>query len=582
MNSHNRCARLPISLSMLAGREAPSSIAANARRRSAWLVLIVLALLAFAAPAFASTHYVRVDGGDAIQCSGRADVAYPGTGSGLACAWKHPFLALPPGGTPRIAGGDTLIIGPGSYMMGLGAPGATSSSCVANWSYDCHMPAIPSGPSAALKTRILGKGYDQGCMAAPQLWGTERASPIISLDGSSNVEIGCLEITDHSDCIEMHCSNGACIGGASQISQCKRDNPPFGTWSAVGIQASASGNVWLHDLNIHGMANRGIVAGGLADWTVESVKLRANGWAGWDGDIGATSSNSGTLTFRRFDVSWNGCGERYPGGEIFGCWAQEEAGYGDGFGTAATGGNWVFEDSSFTHNTSDGLDLLYADGTGSITLRRVHAEGNAGNQLKTNGATSIVNSLIVGNCGYFAGRYNMSAGDNCRALGNAVSLGMPANTTVNLDYNTITSEGDCLILNGSGSGSHLNVRNNALIGAPDYWDGVHGTPQQTCLQYTDGPAIAVTFLRNLIWDVKGGACPSGSLCNTPPDIANSTLSNFNPLPMPGSALLDAADMSVANDHDLRSLPRPHGSGNDIGAIEFQGATDLVIFRNGFE
>ena len=560
----------------------PRSNASDTCGRSICCALLALVFVAFSFPTVAATRYVRTDGGDANQCDGSVDAAYPGSGNSFACAWKHPFFALPPGGTPRISGGDTLIIGPGSYMMGLGAPGTSSGSCVSSWSYECHMPSIPSGPSSAQKTRILGKGYDQGCPAAPQLWGTERATPIISMDGSSNVEMGCLEITDHSDCIESHCSNGTCAGGPSQISQCKRDSAPFGAWSSVAIQASASSNVWLHDLNIHGMANRGIVAGGLTDWTVESVKLRANGWAGWDGDIGAGSSNHGTQTFRHFDVSWSGCGERYPGGEIFGCWAQEEAGYGDGFGTAATGGNWLFEDSSFTHNTSDGLDLLYADGTGSIMIRRVRAEGNAGNQLKTNGSTSIVNSLIVSNCGYFEGRYNMSAGDNCRALGNAVSLGMPVNTTVNLDYNTITGEGDCLILNGGGAGSHLNVRNNAFIGAPDYWDGVHGTPQQTCLQFTDGPAITVAFTRNFIWDVKAGACPSGSICNAAPNMADATLSNFDPLPMPGSALLDAADMSIANGTDLRNYPRPYGSSNDIGAIEFQGAADLVIFRDGFE
>jgi hypothetical protein len=26
-----------------------------------------------------------------------------------------------------------------------------------------------------MKTRIVGKGFDQGCTAPPQLWGTERA-----------------------------------------------------------------------------------------------------------------------------------------------------------------------------------------------------------------------------------------------------------------------------------------------------------------------------------------------------------------------------------------------------------------------
>ena len=62
--------------------------------------------------------------------------------------------------------------------------------------------------------------------------------------------------------------------------------------------------------------------------------------------------------------------------------AEPRGGYGDGLGTGATAGNWVFEDSAFLHNTSDGLDLLYARAGSSITLRRVHAEGNAGDEIR--------------------------------------------------------------------------------------------------------------------------------------------------------------------------------------------------------
>ena len=47
----------------------------------------------------AATYYVRSDGGDASQCTGRSDARYPGSGSNQACAWKHPFIALPPAGT---------------------------------------------------------------------------------------------------------------------------------------------------------------------------------------------------------------------------------------------------------------------------------------------------------------------------------------------------------------------------------------------------------------------------------------------------------------------------------------------------
>ena len=69
------------------------------------------------------TYYVRMDGGDTTQCTGLVDAPYPGSGTGQPCAWNHPFQALPPYGTARIAVGDTLIIGAGNYRMGYGAPG---------------------------------------------------------------------------------------------------------------------------------------------------------------------------------------------------------------------------------------------------------------------------------------------------------------------------------------------------------------------------------------------------------------------------------------------------------------------------
>ncbi len=69
-------------------------------------------------------YYVRPDGGDAGQCNGLADTPYSGSGVGQLCAWDHPFRALPPGGLPRMSGGDALVIAAGSYRMGLGAPGA--------------------------------------------------------------------------------------------------------------------------------------------------------------------------------------------------------------------------------------------------------------------------------------------------------------------------------------------------------------------------------------------------------------------------------------------------------------------------
>jgi len=166
------------------------------------------------------TWYVRPDGGSTDQCTGRVNAPYPGSGTAQPCAWDHPFRALPPGGSPRISGGDTLIIATGSYMMGYGAPGA--DNCEAGGTWECFTPPIPSGPNQASPTRILGAGWDTGCARPPQLWGTERANFVLNLTGSNNVEVTCLEITDHSGCVEFHTTGNLA---------CQRDTPPFGPWA---------------------------------------------------------------------------------------------------------------------------------------------------------------------------------------------------------------------------------------------------------------------------------------------------------------------------------------------------------------
>lgn len=161
----------------------------------------------------AMTYYVRPDGGSQEQYTGRADAPYPGSGSGQPCAWDHPFRALPPGGPAHISGGDALISASGSYMMGLGAPGATE--CSSDYPWDCYMPPIPSGPDEQHPTRILGVGWNTGCAAPPELWGAERAYNIINLAGSSNVQIACMEITDHAGCVEFH--RGGWLASATAI-----------------------------------------------------------------------------------------------------------------------------------------------------------------------------------------------------------------------------------------------------------------------------------------------------------------------------------------------------------------------------
>lgn len=447
--------------------------------RRAALGLPALALAAFASAACAATtYYVRTDGGSAEQCSGKADAAYPGSGAGKACAWSHPFIALPPTSpehpvAPRIAGGDTLIIGAGEYVMGLGATPEGSPEMRACWSgyaTDCHMQPVPPGPDAAHKTRVLGAGWDRGCPKPPTLWGTRGEYVIVDLSGSSNSVVGCLELTDRSSCIQNHCRLGNCKGDAQQIDRCP-DNE--GTWARTGLMSTDAHEVELFDLNIHGLSE-GVHAGRIKDWNVERVRLWANSFAGWDGDVSnggsASASNSGTLRFRQLEIAWSGCGERYPGGEIFGCWGQEEGGYGDGFSTGRSGGRWLFEDSHVHHNTQDGLDLLYLDASGAVTMRRVRAEANAGNQLKASGNVTIADSVVDGNCAAFRGVGNMQEGDQCRAQGGAIAIALMDGKRSVVENSQVSGEGGCLIVgSGGGKDALMVLRGNTLTGRPR-WD----------------------------------------------------------------------------------------------------------------
>lgn len=224
---------------------------------------------------YGDVFHVRPDGGSALQCNGRFDAPYAGQGVGQNCAWQSPMVALPararssdPELPPRIRGGDTLLIHPGQYMVGAGAPGA--ELCSGAHAYDCgEMRSVPSGPDPSRPTRIVGYGHDQGCKAPPLLWGTERTASVLNLVGSNNVEVSCLELTDKEPCIEMQQLqvDGQLLRGPAA---CRREESsfPWGRWASNGIKAYDSSNVVLKDLNIHGLAHAGIYAVRLKDWTL--------------------------------------------------------------------------------------------------------------------------------------------------------------------------------------------------------------------------------------------------------------------------------------------------------------------------
>ncbi len=551
------------------------------------LLILFLWTLFLTNLAHAATYYVRPDGGTTSQCTGLADNPYPGSGKNQSCAWNHPFWAIAPiGNNPtKLQGGDTLIIGLGEYKIGYGAPNTgDTSKCYPNWPWDCVMRSIPSGPDPARPTRILGKGWDADCSNPPQLFGVERIWQVLSLQASNNVELQCLDITDHSDCQ---------VFGPKP---CKRDGaPPYGEWAVTGISASDSSNVLIKNVAIHGLY-RGIHAGRIKDWTIEDSQIVNNSFVGWDGDIGANqSSNSGTMTFNRTKILYSGCGETYPlpgqaglaqGKQPYNCYSQDQGGYGDGLGTHSTGGYWVFHNVDFSHNVSDGLDLLYHNGNGTITIKRSRFEGNAGNQVKVSADTVIENSLIVGNCGYFKNQpftWKSATFNHCRAAGSSIAAAFRAGTKVNLLNSTITGNGDVIVLS---SGSEctgketFTSRNNIFLGGIEFNDG----KDLSALYYAsgrtgnaDGPcgSLPMNDDYSIIWNTKNFASDckdkSHSKCTDPkligPIISFYSGAEYNLDLLAGSPAINAA-LVIPGLSNLDYNEFDRGASWDIGALEF--------------
>ena len=392
------------------------------------------------------------------------------------------------------------------------------------------------------------------CSAPPELWATQGSYAVFDLRGGGehDIKIACLELTDHSSCID----NYKPTSNTGGVVACPKSYP-YGAVGFYGIVVSDFTNLTLENLNIHGFADYGINAGRLAGNTnVSNVTLRANGWGGWSGDLGGSqsSSDSGTLTFTNIVVAWNGCSEAYPATTIVGCWGQNEGGYGDGFSEAATGGIWIFSNSQFISNTQDGLDLLYADGSGSISMDRLFAWENAGNGIKTAGPATLTNSVVNGYCNNWAGfpiAGNNSSGVSgtmCRADGTAVVMefAKASNETVTLAYNTITGDGDTLFVGGGsdagvtpGASDVVNMDNNIWLGQTSVIPRNSG--RLTALDwYADGAyAGTVKYGNNVIWNVRNGSCPEGNLCKDP-RLKNQILEHFNPKPLPGSPAIGAA------------------------------------------
>jgi hypothetical protein len=524
-----------------------------------------------------TTWYIRPDGGTrysanqtAGQCDGKADTAYSGSGTNQHCAFKDPRYLWDDQSYGNhawvIAGGDTVIIRGGPWRIGFdAAPGSCSGAgCGAGYTwcyggggnYGCYNPPIPAG-TASQHTRILGQNYG-ACSSGgvtnrsqlTQIFGGFGVTEALNLTGAKYVDVECLEITRHSQCIAFGTPAvpASCVSGSAD------------DYDSDGIHTdNTTHDLLMQDLWIHGHIGRGIKGpiGGLV--TCLRCDIAYNGGAGWDFDDGnATPMVNGNWQFLYSTIEWSGCNQEYPivhAIPVISCYSQSTGGYGDGVGTpAGTGLSATIDHSRFIYNTQDGLDLGHVDTGGPYTLSITNSitYSNNGGTFKIGGnfgTATITNNVSIGDCDRMAypvtgtiSTYNTNLADFCRA-GDAFPFDFRQNSNFTIANNTIVTYAPTIFdiscwdapgvqdsnNNGCG-GATLNFHDNIVVGydnpatyplgsqqgGPGAWYFQEAAPSGS----TSGTVIGtINRSNNIYYGIGHGfTCPTGyanEKCVTP-------------------------------------------------------------------
>lgn len=508
-----------------------------------------------------------------------------------------------------IAGGDTVILDNATpWRVGWDGDGSNTGQepwCF-GWRggpYGCFNPTVPSG-TAAQHTRILGRNW-ANCSVGGQpdkskmseLFGGHGVITPLNLTGAQYVDVQCVNITRHSQCI-LHGSPAYPVG-------CQR-SVPLDDYDADGILTdTGTHDLLLQDLWIHGHTDRGIIGAIGGTVTANRVDIAYNGMAGWDFDDGSgTPSVNAVLKMSHSTIEWSGCNQEYPAVDSFpviSCYSQSTGGYGDGIGTPAKDGMDVYIDHSiFRYNTQDGEDFGHIDiGGHTLSITNSASYANNGGQFKwgpgfTN--ATFVNNISVGNCLRMSqpipgapSTFNANLADFCRAE-DANSLDVYNGANVLLADNTFVSYAptsfDIQCGGSSCANTSITFRNNIVRGYdnPSTYNmgGQYGGPGGF---YFDGPLFG-TFTRdhNIYYGLRGScianhpfsyaaqntatseSCVDPDFVNEPTTFSGeSTLDGFNFGLISGSPAegVGQAISSVTTDFD----DAPRGTPPTIGALE---------------
>jgi hypothetical protein len=455
-----------------------------------------------ACPAWATTYYVRPNGGTATQCTGTTNADYS-SGTGQPCAFNHPAWAL--GSTNgnqgnvsgAMAGGDTLYIlgdngsNQAQYLVGYGMPnGGTYCTSNTNYSYLCMMLPIPAGTDASHPTRVIGTGTHK-----PQLYGVEATYYVLSLE-NNNLDVENIEITQQDSCTGIGVTDSGADGFPAQCGgHSGGTSYPRGPWASYGIYMNGT-NITTKNLFVHRLALEDIwFSGTVSNWNSTNDTFMSSGEA-LDNGI-STMAFGGNNTMTNDTWAWGGCLEHYPTPypanirdtrNYVHCADQNNNGLGGGFmqqaGNAACG-NWTISYSQFLFNVKTNIDFLHCDGTGTFNFYRSVSEGSSGEALKLQVATTnIENSQLIADAAVWTTSpftaITPVGVQVCRGGNSVIFQGNP-NETINMVNDDIT--GNCTALIGVSdighdpsyacTGMNINAYNTKFIGGNDYYKGTN-------------------------------------------------------------------------------------------------------------
>ena len=363
--------------------------------------LLVIALLTPALPAHATTWHIRLDGGTATQCTGTTNAAYPGSGSGVACAYNHPFWMVnqSTGAWTAFTSGDTMEFDDPAtnttpYYMGIGLNGLappSGSNAFCPSAVLCMLPVLPSG--VTIKGQNTGSCHNSGHTALnfpTILSGLNGVFEVLNLQGTNNVTIECVAVTSPDTCNQL--LNGSSQGLAySSLSG--------GTATYVEYVTAGSNNPLptqrMNVTSTHNAAltltNQHIATFALSTWNITSTQATSSTTAVYGYTV--TSGDVPRVGQTVFAVS----GTTNGGGQF-------NTSFGNGTISASSGttsGTFTVTGSGFSvvgSASESGSGIDYESGTSTVTgvSGTVSAGADAGTMVPAGTCTSANNYVQHG------------------------------------------------------------------------------------------------------------------------------------------------------------------------------------------